>query len=100
MLKLETDPEFTNDLASQVTDQVLKGLSAKYAVAAGWPPMLDYHDIMKWFRCSQPKANQIMHIHDFPRVDGVGKKCVPLWKLIDWADKHSDYMAEKYPEYA
>lgn len=100
MLKLETDPQFTADIAKQVTEQVLKGLSAKYAVASQWPAMLDYKDIMRWFRCSQPKANDIMHIKGFPRVPGVGTKCVPIWKLIDWVDEHSDYIAELYPKYA
>jgi hypothetical protein len=100
MLKLETDPQFTNDLAKQVTEQVLQGMSAKYAVAANWPAMLDYHDIMKFFRCSQSKANEIMRIDGFPRVPNVGKKCVPIWSLLNWLDEHSDYISEMYPKYA
>lgn len=99
MLKLETDPEFTADLAKQVTEQVTQHLSAKYAVAAQWPAMLDYKDVMRFFRVSQPKASEIMHIADFPRVPGVGTKCVPIWSLIDWVESHTDYMDRMYPEY-
>lgn len=99
MLKLETDPEFTADIASQVTEKVVKQLSAKYAVATQWPAMLDYKDIMTFFRCSQTKAGQIMNIADFPRVPGVGKKCVPIWGLLDWVESHSDYMNQMYPKH-
>lgn len=96
MIKLEVDQEFINQISCEVTDQVIKGLSAKYAVASQWPAMLDYKDIMKFFRCSQPKANEIMRIRDFPVVGNVGRKCVPLWKLIDWVDSHDDYNPERY----
>ncbi|WP_028983281.1 hypothetical protein [Sporolactobacillus terrae] len=99
MLKLETDPQFTTDLAKKVTEQVLQGMSAKYAVASQWPPMLDYKDIMNFFRCSQTKALQIMNIGDFPKVPNVGNKKVPIWSLINWLETHTDYMDRMYPEY-
>ncbi|MDF2789847.1 MAG: hypothetical protein K0S80_2945 [Neobacillus sp.] len=91
MIKLEIDQEFINQLSNQITKQVVKELSAKYAVASQWPAMLDYHDIMKFFRCSQPTASRIMNIQGFPRVRNVGKKCVPIWSLIDWVDDQSQF---------
>jgi hypothetical protein len=100
MFKLEPDPEFGSDLAKQISQQVTEQMSAKYAVAAQWPEMLDYKDISKFFRCSITKANQIMNIADFPRVPGVGLKKVPIWSLINWVEHHSNYMAEMYPKYS
>lgn len=100
MFKLEPDPSFAADLSKQISEQVTEQLSAKYAVAAQWPAMLDYKDIMRFFRVSQPKASEIMHIADFPRVPGVGTKCVPIWSLLKWVDGHADYMSEMYPKYS
>lgn len=98
MLKLETDPEFIDQIAGRVAEIVQPKLSAKLAIAVQYPPMLDYKDIMRFFSCKDKKAFQIMNI--IPTVEGVGSHKVPIWKLLDWIDENIETVKHLFPEYS
>lgn len=95
MFKVEID---TDQLKKLINESVAKALE-NHSIAQALPPILNRTQLMDLLDIGSTKAAELLNRGDFPVVRELGHPRILTHQLIQWMERHSDWIDDNAPNH-
>ncbi|MEK3882383.1 DNA-binding protein [Paenibacillus sp. PL2-23] len=95
MFKVEID---TEQIQRLINESVAKAIE-KHSFARSLPPVLTRSQLMEFLDIGSTKAAELLNRADFPVVRELGHPRILTHQLIQWMERHSDWVNDNAPDH-
>jgi predicted DNA-binding transcriptional regulator AlpA len=82
---------FDEDRFRQIIREEVESVQAKQE---GVPKLMDTKELMAFLGVSRSKASELLKRADFPVIRELGHPRVPAQQLMQWIDRHTEWVEE------
>ena len=88
MLKVELDFDQLQTIINNAIDKAIE----RHALKDSLPPLLSKSQLQDLLGIGSTKASELLNREDFPVIREFGHPKVPTHLLIEWIDKHTEWV--------